>query len=227
MNNTTPFFKAFGPLLFGKPETPSFSETVTKFSQCTSLLRKTFAYCIPQALLNRRSSGQNSRKRLFPLEVVFLGGLEQVQTPNGSCRQAVRKIMPYVCSKLQRKKGQVMSPDTSAYCQARVKIPLDVMDEINAHLVERLENHISTDILWHGRHVRLVDGTGISMPDTQANQLRWPQGKSQKPGCGFPLMNLVGIFSLHTGALMKTAYSDRHTHQSKLSDRLPPFQAQT
>ncbi|MCK9589943.1 MAG: IS4 family transposase, partial [Terrimicrobiaceae bacterium] len=54
------------------------------------------------------------------------------------------------------------------------------------------------------------------MPDTPANQAQWPQSKSQKPGCGFPSMNLVGIFCPLTGALAKAAHSGRHTHESKI-----------
>ncbi len=216
MSNTTPFLQGFGSLLFGKPPVSALAEAFAKFSQCSSLfqLRKIFGPCIPQSLLDQRPFGHNSRKRLFSLEVVFWSFLDQVQIPNGSCREAVRKVMVHAHQKL----GKFMSPDTSAYCQARTKIPLEVMDKINTHLVELLQK--LTPSLWHGRHVRLVDGTGISMPDTKANQKCWPQSKSQKPGCGFPSMNLVGIFCLLTGALIKTAYSDRHTHESRLFQKL-------
>ena len=113
-----------------------------------------------------------------------------------------------------------MSPHTAAYCQARAKIPTDTLDKINANLADRMQSQIPNAQLWHGRHVKLVDGTGLSMPDTLDNQVRWPQSKSQKPGCGFPAMTLVGIFCLLTGALFKVAYGDQHTHESKLFQTL-------
>jgi hypothetical protein len=47
-----------------------------------------------------------------------------------------------------------------------------------------------------------VDGTGLSMPDTTANQKIYPQSKRQTPGCGFPVMKLVVAFSLATGAII-------------------------
>ena len=222
MRSTTPFFQAFGPLLFGKPPVSALAEAFAKFSECNSLsqLRKVFGASIPAAFLDRRPSGENSRKRLFSLEVVFWSFLDQVQTPHGSCREAVRKVMAFARRKLPRQKDPSMSPDTSAYCQARAKIPLNVIDEIQDHLVDRLQTRIPLDELWHGRHVRLVDGSGLSMPDTPANQARWPQSKSQKPGCGFPAMNLVGIFCLHSGALLKAAYGDRQTHEIRLFQQL-------
>jgi len=222
MRISTPFFRAFGPLLFGKPPVSALAEAFAKFSQCSSLsqLRKAFGSYIPQALLARTPSGDNSRRRLFSLDVAFWSFFDQVQTPNGACREAVRKVMAFTRRKFPREKGAPMSSDTSAYCQARAKIPLDVMDQINTHLVDRMQSHIPQDKLWHGRLVWLADGTGLSMPDTPANQARWPQSKNQKPGCGFPSMNLVGVFCLLTGALAKAAHGDRHTHESKLFQNL-------
>ena len=37
------------------------------------------------------------------------------------------------------------------------------------------------------REVKLIDGTTVSMPDTEANQARFPQHREQKPGLGFPV----------------------------------------
>ena len=222
MNSSTPFFQCFGPLLFGKPPVSALAEAFAKFSECSSLsqLRKAFGSYIPQALLARTNSGENSRRRIFSLDVAFWSFFDQVQTPGGSCREAVRKVMAFTRRKCPREKETPMSPDTSAYCQARSKIPLDTMDQINTHLVARMQTHIPHDKLWHGRLVWLADGTGLSMPDTPANQAQWPQSKSQKPGCGFPAMNLVGIFCLLTGALAKAAHGDRRTHESKLFQNL-------
>lgn len=222
MRNPTPFFDAFGPLLFGKPPVSGLAEAFAKFAQCTTLLqlRKLFGAAVPAALLAPHSRGQNSRQRLFSLEVVFWTFLDQVQTPGGSCREAVRKVMALARRKLGRGDGDAMSPHTSAYSQARARLPLKVLDDIHDHLAERLHIHIPSGELWHNRHVRVVDGTSLSMPDTEANQARWPQSNSQKPGCGFPVMNLVGIFCLHSGALIKSAHGDRGIHESGLFRQL-------
>jgi len=222
MRNSTPFFDAFGPLLFGRPPVSGIAEAFAKFSQCATLshLRKLFGAAIPTALLAPRTGGKNSRQRLFSLEVVFWTFLDQVQTPGGACREAVRKVMAVARRKLGRDGGEPMSQQTSAYCQARARLPLKVLDDIHDHLAERLHNHIPQGGLWHERHVRVIDGTSCSMPDTEANQARWPQSTSQRPGCGFPIMNLVGVFCLHSGALIKAAYGDRGTHETTLFRRL-------
>lgn len=55
--------------------------------------------------------------------------------------------------------------------------------------------------LFRGRIVEMVDGWTVTMADTNVNQQAYPQMKSQKPGCGFPIARMVGVFSLATGAI--------------------------
>ncbi|WP_231603699.1 hypothetical protein [Neorhodopirellula pilleata] len=43
------------------------------------------------------------------------------------------------------------------------------------------------------------------MADTDENQEAYPQMASQKPGCGYPIARMVGVFSLATGALNRMA----------------------
>lgn len=183
-------------------------------------LRQLFGSYFPAALLSRKSSGANSRNRIFSLETIFWAFLDQTQTPEGSCRETVRKIMAW--RRLEAPRGPIgdMSPDTSAYCKARSRLPLDIMQDINAHLAERLVRNTPRDTLWRGRRIKLVDGTGVSMPDTTANQALYPQSSGQKPGCGFPAMNLVGIFCLSSGALLHVAKDSRQVHETKLFERL-------
>jgi hypothetical protein len=58
------------------------------------------------------------------------------------------------------------------------------------------------------------------MPDTPQNQRAYPQSGEQKPGCGFPFMKVVGIFSLSTGALLDYAQGNKHQHELRLLHRL-------
>ena len=67
--------------------------------------------------------------------------------------------------------------------------------------IKQLSSKGDSEVL-NGRRVIVVDGTGLSMPDTQENQLVWPQQKTQKPGCGFPKVSLCACFNLQTGGLL-------------------------
>lgn len=215
---TTPFFRCFGTLLFGKPPVSSLKKAMAALPKIASLaeLRQLFGSYFPAALLARTASRDNSRQRLFSLEVTFWAFLDQALTPQGPCRETVRKIMAW--HRFENPRGPIgdMSADTSAYCQARSRLPAQTIKDINAHLAARLQANTPADALWRGRRVKLVDGTGISMPDTAANQALYPQSKSQKPGCGFPSMNLVGIFCMGSGALLHAAHGERRAHETKL-----------
>lgn len=59
---------------------------------------------------------------------------------------------------------------------------------------------MTTEYLWCGRNVKVIDGSTVSMPDTVENQKEYPQPSSQKLGCGFPIAKIGVIFSLVTGA---------------------------
>ena len=92
---------------------------------------------------------------------------------------------------------QRMAAGTAGYCQARGRMKLTTLEKIFRALAETLERRILDGERWLGqRRVKILDGTGLSMPDTRKNQQRWPQSKGQKPGCGFPILRMVGLFCL-------------------------------
>jgi hypothetical protein len=66
--------------------------------------------------------------------------------------------------------------------------------------------------LWKGRHVKVVDGTGLSMPDTPKDQKEEPQQAGIPAGLGFPLLRLVVVFGLAVGTVLDAAMG-RHAGQ--------------
>jgi hypothetical protein len=127
--------------------------------------------------------------------------LTQVLDLDHSCRKAVSSLIAFLVSQGQ----PPVSPDTSNYCKARKRLPLSFIIRLVRKLGELLEQDVSSDWLWNGRSVYIVDGSSASMPDTPANQKAYPQPVSQKPGVGFPLARFVAIISLATGAVLDAA----------------------
>ncbi len=156
---------------------------------------------VPDALLAGPKSGAGSRVRVFCPLITFWAFLAQVLSPNSACRDALRKVQAW----WSLRHGVEVSADTSAYCQARARLSDDALRSVHTHLAERMEANVPVDELWLGRIVKIVDGTNLSMPDTLENQKVYPQPSSQKPGCGFPMMKLVGILSVASGALLHFA----------------------
>ena len=58
-------------------------------------------------------------------------------------------------------------------------------------MADGCEREVEAQWLWHGRHVYLVDGTTVSMPDTPDNQREYPSSPEQPKGIGFPIARLV------------------------------------
>jgi hypothetical protein len=168
---------------------------------------------LPVGLLSQADEGPNSRERVYTVRRTFFGFFFQVLKPECPCREIVRQILA-LCS-LQF--DDASSPGTSAYCQARLRLPWDILPRLRCALATRAER---AGQLWKGLCVKVVDGTGISLPDTKKNQRAYPQSGEQKPGCGFPLLKLVGVFSLATGALLDYAKGNKHQHELGLLQRL-------
>lgn len=157
--------------------------------------------------------GKPARKRLFAPGQTFWLFLSQVFAEDGSCREVLRKFLVWLA--LQR--DEEASPRTGAYCKARARLPLSALEQIH----EKLADKLSTDgKQWYGRTVKVVDGTSVSMPDTPKNQERYPQPCTQKPGCGFPVMRIVAVFSLASGALLELAKGALSVHERTLFHQL-------
>jgi len=100
--------------------------------------------------------------------------------------------------------------------QARARLNPDALELVSGHLSWSLEANVLQEERWlAGRPVKIVDGTCLSMPDTEANQALC-HSHGQQPGCGFPMMKLVGLFSLGSGALLETVTGNLHIHESVL-----------
>jgi hypothetical protein len=178
------------------------------------IFSETFGFLIPDALLQRSSTGANSRQQRFTPHVTFWAFLSQTLAPQTSCRGTLRKVQAWWL--LRAPDSVIGSASTAAYTKASQHLDLQVIDGIGCHLVERMERRAMTSRKWPGRNVKVIDGTTLSMPDTPENQGIYPQPSSQKPGCGFPRMRLVGAFSLATGAMLDYAKSSIHVSESIL-----------
>lgn len=168
---------------------------------------------LPPGLLAQADEGPNSRERIFSVRRTFFGFLYQVLKPDCPCREIVRQIQALFVLQEQGK----VDEGNSAYCQARKRLPLPLLQRLRVAIASVGKR---TAELWHGLHPKVMDATTVSLSDTPQNQVTYPQSGSQKPGCGFPLMKLVGVFSLNTGMLLHYAKGNKHDHDLRLWRRL-------
>ena len=186
MHHSTPFFQGFSSILFGRPALSGLQERLREVAALNTLsdFFETFGFLIPDALLHRRSSGANSRQRRFTLHVTFWAFLAQTLAPETSCRDIVRKVQAWWL--LRAPKSNAGSSSTAAYTKARQRLEPATIRGIGEHLIERLEGHVPSSQLWLGRHVRVVDGTTVSMPDTPKTRRNIRSPPPRRPVVDFP-----------------------------------------
>ncbi len=136
------------------------------------------------------------RDRVFTPVTTIWGFLSQVLSEDHSCRDTVSRIIAHRAAN-----GiPVCSPNTASYCEARSRLPTSVFRILTTRTAEELQKSVADDWKWNGRSVFIVDGSHVSMPDTDENQAVYPQPPNQKPGLGFPLARITVLLSLATGA---------------------------
>ena len=190
--------------------TPFFPQFRAKFAACKQRLQQVknmsrdqlealFAKYLPPGALEPTEQGPNSRQRVFSLQCTFWGFLYQVLHRNCACRKALRHIQAILASRGQ----DPISSNTGGYSQARGRLPFDLLQRLRHSVAAYAQRLLpKAEELWFGLRPLVIDGTTVTLPDTKKNQRAYPQSRTQKPGCGFPLMRLVGVLSLCTGCLL-------------------------
>jgi hypothetical protein len=155
----------------------------------------------PQLLEITEALLPEHRERLYPPTVTLAMFIRQVLDADASCQKAVNGwAAQRVADGLH-----VCSVRTGGYCRARQRLPLEMVHTLTRHSASLLGQQAPATWHWRGRAVKLVDGTELSMPDTIANQAVYPQPSTQAPGVGFPLMRLVALICLSSGAVLNAA----------------------
>ena len=167
------------------------SDALSFFNQLTS----------PELLKTLESQLPEHRERLYPPTETLSMFLAQTLNEDRSCQKAVNDAA------VSRALGglPIISISTGAYCRARQRLPLKIFIKLVQCTSKRMDSQTPEQWLWHGRPVRLIDGTTLSMPDTEANQIAYPQQDTQEPGLGFPLCRLVGVICLSNGAVVNAS----------------------
>jgi hypothetical protein len=128
------------------------------------------------------------------------------------------------CAHLPRLTG--LGFTASAYCQARSRLPLAVLQGLLRRLVEACQPLTEAAGPWHGHRTWLVDGTGVSMPDTPDLQRAFGQPTNQAVGCGFPVARVLALFHAGTGLLQQFLVAPLRSHEmSRVSGLHPELRA--
>jgi hypothetical protein len=200
------------------------AETIDSFDKdkCLPFTEILDAEMVEEALA---AEGMSYHQSIYTPFLTLCTFLAQVLDPDHSCRAAVARVIVWLA--LHDRKP--CSEQTGTYCDARLRLPLGVVEHLVRRTGHEVEADAAADWLWKGRRVLLVDGTTASMPDSPRNQAAFPQPNSQAQGIGFPVVRMVAIIALATGVVLDLAtgpYAGKETGETallrELWDRLEP-----
>ncbi len=172
---------------------------------------------IEQAFEEEASDFAQGEQDVYTPAITLWAFLSQVlfKGEQRSCVAAVSRVV-VLCVALGR---GPCSDNTGAYCRARAKLPVTVIRRLALTVADGCEEKLPRHWLWKRRHVHLVDGTTVSMPDTVENQAAYPQPQAQRQGLGFPIARMVVLLSLATGMVKDMAmgpYTGKQTGETAL-----------
>lgn len=109
-----------------------------------------------------------------------------------------------------------------AYCRARMRLPLEVLQKLLRRSAATMLATTSSQ-RWCGLRPLLVDGSSTIAPDWANTQRAFGQPGQQKPGCGFPIPKVLGLFDAATGLILELLAFPLRTHEQSKVWKLHPL----
>lgn len=134
---------------------------------------------------------------------------DRTLTPGRTLQLFVQQIAHgnITCSAVRHLAGEDFSD--SAWCQARGRLPLEVIQRVHRSLIDRVRRELDDSddagdgtYRWRGHRVYVVDGSTDSMPDAAELRKHYgvPCGSGQK--LGFPMSHLLLMMDHRSGLLI-------------------------
>ncbi|MFQ5502753.1 MAG: IS4/IS5 family transposase, partial [Phycisphaerae bacterium] len=179
-----------------------------------------------QSACDQHDVSPSGEDEVFTPSITIWGFLSQVihKKEHRSCLAAVARIGIMLVALGRPRWAQNNGP----YCRARCRLPVGVFEQLTQEVAVYCETEAPEEWLWKGRHVKLIDGTTVTMPDTEENQKAFPQQSCQEEGLGYPIARMVVSISLATAMVCDMSmgpYQGKETGElARLREMLDRFE---
>lgn len=181
---------------------PRSGSTAPRFSQCTlSQIEQHLSPALDSDILQKPTRGKHSRTRIFSLSRTFWCWIWQVLQGNTSCREVVHQVQALFAIF----NAGVVDSGSAAYCSARRKLSSLLLERAFLSSACAAENQCNAGQLLQGRRLHVVDGSLLRLQDTEANRAAFGAPKNQFGRPGFPMMKVLALFSVASGAILTKA----------------------
>lgn len=213
----TPFFKGFHHLS-GRTKKSALTRRLESINQIRSEMPGQLPYLFSDIIEPEKIEGARdangvlkTRRCAYSPATTFMTMLHQV-ADSGSLRDGARLVEASACGRGNECR---VGSSTSTYSDARQRLPLESIEKVHKRVCDKM---MPTIELFNGRRVMIVDGSSCQLADTQKNQEWYPQPSKQKKGCGQPVVQLVALLNLTTGALEHVDLSPATAHEGSVFD---------
>jgi len=186
-----------------------------------------------------RNSGSRQNNRIYtPLVVMWLMVMQRLHG-GASLEAAVLELIrglpesfwPRPCKRVPewREQGKEPSSHTGAYNQARLALPLSMVEQSCDHLFEQLVPRMDQTASGNPPRVFLLDGSSMRLPHNEALCERYPITSNQHGDLHWPVLRVLVAHDLRTGLAMRPEWGAMHGPDAvseqglleKAIDRLP------
>lgn len=173
-----------------------------------------FAHILPAEFLHGLSISK--RIRQYCNVVVFWAWLAQILEANASLSKAVSLVQAWCADSGL----PIPNEDTGSYSRGRGRLQLEFLDAANQRINSHLDARIRPEDTYQGHVVKSIDGSSMVLDDTPENQAQYPQPSSQNPGCGFPVMGIMGVLNHAHGGWEDFVEGEHTAHDAPIFHRL-------
>ena len=200
----TPFFPSWHPQLAPmRGRLAHAFHTVGAYTLCQ--LEERFGSYLPPSLFPKGAQKANSRNRIYTRPRTFWSMLWQGLNPKASGRQVVRQVQAL----FQLHGGPSPSQEDGAYCRAKARLPLKEFPKALRAAAQAADRLAPPLTLLQGRPTQVADGSTLTAPDTPKNRRRYPPVQTPEPN--FPMLRVMVLFSLLSGAILSVVTGDLRT----------------
>ena len=161
--------------------------------------------------------------RLLPPLLILWGFIYQRLNADHTCDTAWSYVTDKAVQKrfgVQTKPNQVISESTSAYCQARQRLPLSVAQGVLRQSADRVAEKAGEGGRWHGFRVNLFDGSTLLLSAAKELIEHYGRHHNQHRTTHWPLMRLVAGFDLFSGVVNGVAEGPYQLSEHPLAAKL-------
>lgn len=153
--------------------------------------------------LLQRNLGFATRTGLYTPRVLIWMMMRQRLDARGTLATAVQELagggLDPLLSRCKRAKEHRVSVATGGYCQARQKLPKELLERSLEEILQRLRNRLGEHLNGFDKPVYVLDGSSLQLQHSPELRKAYPPARNQHGESHWPMLRIVVLQDVETG----------------------------